>query len=99
MYELGAQRIGADAGACVFVDDLAFNLDPARELGMAVVHHTAAATTLAELDAAAGLAQRRELHHRGRGERCRGAGGVRDAPAGTDVRPLLSARAPLGRAP
>ena len=35
---------------CVFVDDLAFNLDPARELGMAVVHHTSAATTLAELE-------------------------------------------------
>ena len=43
MYELGAQRIGAEPSACVFVDDLAFNLDPARELGMAVVHHTAAA--------------------------------------------------------
>ena len=51
MYELGAQRIGAEPSACVFVDDLAFNLDPARELGMAVVHHTAAASTLAELDA------------------------------------------------
>jgi epoxide hydrolase-like predicted phosphatase len=50
MYELGAERIGAEPAACVFVDDLAFNLDPARELGMAVVHHTAAATTLAELD-------------------------------------------------
>ena len=43
MYELGAQRIGAEPAACVFVDDLAFNLDPARELGMAVVHHTSAA--------------------------------------------------------
>jgi putative hydrolase of the HAD superfamily len=50
MYELGAQRIGAEPSACVLVDDLAFNLDPARELGMAVVHHTAAATTLAELE-------------------------------------------------
>jgi len=50
MYELGAQRIGADPRACVFVDDLVFNLDPARELGMAAVHHTAAASTLAELD-------------------------------------------------
>jgi epoxide hydrolase-like predicted phosphatase len=50
MYELGAERIGAEPAACVFVDDLAFNLDPARELGMAVVHHTAAAATLAELD-------------------------------------------------
>jgi epoxide hydrolase-like predicted phosphatase len=50
MYELGAQRIGVAPEACVFVDDLAFNLDAARELGMAVVHHTSAATTLAELD-------------------------------------------------
>ena len=50
MYELGAQRIGVAPAECVFVDDLAFNLDPARELGMAVVHHTSAATTLAELE-------------------------------------------------
>ena len=48
-----ARRRSASASprrACVFVDDLAFNLDPARELGMAVVHHTSAATTLAELE-------------------------------------------------
>jgi HAD superfamily hydrolase (TIGR01509 family) len=50
MYELGAERVGVAAGQCVFVDDLAFNLDPARELGMAVVHHTSAAATLSELD-------------------------------------------------
>jgi putative hydrolase of the HAD superfamily len=50
MYELGAERIGAAPAECVFVDDLAFNLDPARELGMAAVHHTSAAETLAELD-------------------------------------------------
>jgi epoxide hydrolase-like predicted phosphatase len=50
MYELGAQRIGAAPEECVFVDDLSFNLDPARELGMAVVHHTAASSTLAELE-------------------------------------------------
>jgi putative hydrolase of the HAD superfamily len=50
MYELGARRIGVASEACVFVDDLAFNLEPARELGMAVVHHTSAATTLAELE-------------------------------------------------
>jgi epoxide hydrolase-like predicted phosphatase len=49
MYQLGAQRIGVAPAGCVFVDDLAFNLDPARELGMAVVHHTSAASTLAEL--------------------------------------------------
>ena len=50
MYELGAERVGVAADQCVFVDDLVFNLDPARELGMAVVHHTSAAATLAELD-------------------------------------------------
>jgi putative hydrolase of the HAD superfamily len=50
MYSLGAQRIGASPRECVFVDDLAFNLDPARELGMAVVHHTSAASTLDELE-------------------------------------------------
>jgi putative hydrolase of the HAD superfamily len=50
MYELGAQRIGVPPAACVFVDDLTFNLEPARELGMAVVHHTSAASTMAELE-------------------------------------------------
>jgi epoxide hydrolase-like predicted phosphatase len=49
MYALGAQRAGADPAECVFVDDLAFNLEPARELGMAVVHHTEPATTIAQL--------------------------------------------------
>jgi putative hydrolase of the HAD superfamily len=50
MYELGAERIGVAPADCIFVDDLAFNLDPALELGMAVVHHTTAAETLGELD-------------------------------------------------
>jgi epoxide hydrolase-like predicted phosphatase len=50
MYSLGAQRVGEPPERCVFVDDLAFNLEPARELGMAVVHHTQPATTLAELE-------------------------------------------------
>jgi putative hydrolase of the HAD superfamily len=50
MYELGAERIGAEPGECVFVDDLELNLGAARELGMATVHHVSAAQTLAELD-------------------------------------------------
>jgi epoxide hydrolase-like predicted phosphatase len=49
MYSLGAERAGVAAEQCVFVDDLAFNLPPAQELGMAVVHHVAAESTLAEL--------------------------------------------------
>jgi epoxide hydrolase-like predicted phosphatase len=50
IYELGAQAVGVDPGECVFVDDLPFNLAPARELGMAVVHHTGADTTIEELE-------------------------------------------------
>jgi len=56
IYELGAEAIGVDAAQCVFVDDLPFNLPPARELGMAVVHHTAPASTIAELEGLLGLA-------------------------------------------
>lgn len=50
MYALGAERAGAEPEACVYVDDLAVNLPPARELGMAVVHHTDADATIAELE-------------------------------------------------
>ncbi|MHB8659140.1 MAG: HAD family hydrolase [Solirubrobacteraceae bacterium] len=55
IYELGAERIGLDPSACVFVDDLAFNLRPAAELGMATVHHTAADQTIAELEQLLGI--------------------------------------------
>lgn len=50
MYELGAERAGAPAEACVYVDDLPFNLTPAAELGMATIHHTSAETTIPELE-------------------------------------------------
>ena len=49
MYELGAERAGVAPEACVYVDDLPFNLAPAEELGMATVHHTSAETTIPEL--------------------------------------------------
>lgn len=55
MYELGAERIGVPPAACVYVDDLPFNLPPAQELGMAVVHHRDAASTIAEIEALFGL--------------------------------------------
>jgi putative hydrolase of the HAD superfamily len=35
---------------CIFVDDLPFNLKPARELGMATVRHVKAAQTIGELE-------------------------------------------------
>lgn len=50
IYAMGADRIGVPPAACVFVDDLPFNLEPARELGMATIHHTEAAQTIAELE-------------------------------------------------
>ncbi|HTR72232.1 MAG TPA: HAD family phosphatase [Solirubrobacteraceae bacterium] len=56
MYELGAERAGVEAVACVYVDDLPHNLEPAKELGMATVHHTAAETTIPELERWLGVA-------------------------------------------
>jgi epoxide hydrolase-like predicted phosphatase len=56
MYELGAERAGIPAAQCVFVDDLDFNLTPARELGMATVHHTSAETSIPEMERLLGVA-------------------------------------------
>jgi len=55
IYELGAERIGLGPEACVFVDDLPFNLEPAAELGMATVHHTSSRETIAELERLLGI--------------------------------------------
>jgi epoxide hydrolase-like predicted phosphatase len=55
MYELGAERAGVEPAACVFVDDLPFNLSPAEELGMATIHHTSAETTIPELEGLLGV--------------------------------------------
>ncbi len=55
MYELGAERAGAPADRCVYVDDLPFNLEPAQKLGMVTIHHTSAETTIPELERLLGL--------------------------------------------
>jgi epoxide hydrolase-like predicted phosphatase len=55
IYELGAQAIGRAHAQCVFVDDLPFNLPPAQELGMAVVHHTDPGATIPELERLLGI--------------------------------------------
>lgn len=55
IYELGVSEIGLRAEECVFVDDLAFNLDPAAELGMATVHHVTPEQTIAELEELLGV--------------------------------------------
>ena len=55
MYELGAERAGAERSQCVYVDDLPFNLTPAEELGMATIHHTSAETTIPQLEELLGV--------------------------------------------
>lgn len=55
MYELGAERAGAQVEQCVFVDDLPFNLTPAEQLGMATIHHTSAEQTIPQLERLLGL--------------------------------------------
>ena len=58
IYALGAERIGLRPEDCVFVDDLPGNLKPARAMGMATVHHTAAEQTIEELEGLLGLSLR-----------------------------------------
>ncbi len=55
IYELGAQRLELAPEECVFVDDLPFNLKPAAELGMATIHHTDSAQTVAEMERLLGV--------------------------------------------
>lgn len=55
IYRIAARRLGLEPSRCVFVDDLPANLEPARELGMTVVHHTDPADTAAELARLFGL--------------------------------------------
>jgi epoxide hydrolase-like predicted phosphatase len=49
IYELGADAIGLPPNACVFVDDLPFNLPPAQELGMRTIRHRDAVDTIEQL--------------------------------------------------
>jgi putative hydrolase of the HAD superfamily len=49
IFSLTAGRLGLATSACVFVDDVARYLIPARELGMGTIHATDPRTTVAEL--------------------------------------------------
>jgi epoxide hydrolase-like predicted phosphatase len=55
IYAMAAERLGLEPTEIVFVDDLPHNLQPAREAGMAVVHHTDAEGTIAELERLLGI--------------------------------------------
>jgi putative hydrolase of the HAD superfamily len=56
IYAMGAEAIGLAPQECVFVDDLGFNLKPAKELGMATVLHSDSEQTVAELEHLLGVA-------------------------------------------
>jgi epoxide hydrolase-like predicted phosphatase len=56
IYAMGAEAIGLPPSQCVFVDDLGFNLKPAKELGMATILHTDAHATIAQLQELLGVA-------------------------------------------
>lgn len=50
IYPLAAERMGLAPHEIVFVDDLGFNLKPAKQLGMATVLHEETARTIAALE-------------------------------------------------
>jgi putative hydrolase of the HAD superfamily len=54
IYAIVLERLALPAAACAFVDDLAFNVAAARELGFAAVHFRDTAQAIAELDALVG---------------------------------------------
>jgi epoxide hydrolase-like predicted phosphatase len=55
MYERGALSVGLEPYQCVYVDDIAGNLKPARALGMTTVHHVETTSTISELSSLFGL--------------------------------------------
>ena len=55
IYAMGAESVGLAPADCVFVDDLGFNLKPAKELGMATVLHSDAPQTIVQLEALLGV--------------------------------------------
>ena len=51
IYAMVLERLELPAEACVFVDDLAVNVEAARSLGFAVVHYRDTTQAIGELDA------------------------------------------------
>jgi len=49
IFRLTADRLGVAPKRCVFVDEIAHNLEPARQLGMTVVHHVESEATARKL--------------------------------------------------
>jgi putative hydrolase of the HAD superfamily len=49
IFDIAIDKLGVPASDCLFVDDIAAYLEPARAKGMAVWHHTSTPETVAEL--------------------------------------------------
>ncbi|GAA1396748.1 HAD family hydrolase [Catellatospora coxensis] len=49
IFDLVLDKLGVPAAECLFIDDIAAYLEPARAKGMAVWHHADSAATVAEL--------------------------------------------------
>jgi putative hydrolase of the HAD superfamily len=52
IYEIMLERIGVEAGSCLFVDDVEVNCEAARELGMTAVHFRDNEQAIGEIRAA-----------------------------------------------
>jgi HAD superfamily hydrolase (TIGR01509 family) len=50
IFELALRRIGLRAGECVFIDDMAHNVDAAQQAGLAGIVHRTFDETAAELE-------------------------------------------------
>ncbi|HVP01704.1 MAG TPA: HAD family phosphatase [Solirubrobacteraceae bacterium] len=55
IYEIALERMALPASQIVFVDDLAGNLKPAQDLGMATVHHVSAQQSVPQLERLLGM--------------------------------------------
>jgi putative hydrolase of the HAD superfamily len=55
---LAANKLAVPLERIVFVDDIAANLQPAQELGIAVIHHVGPGGTVRELERLLGLPDR-----------------------------------------
>ena len=58
IYDIALGRMALPAEQIVFVDDLPGNLKPARDLGMATLHHTSAEQSVPELERLFGITLR-----------------------------------------
>jgi len=58
IYDIALRRMALPAPEIVFVDDLPGNLKPARDLGMATLHHTSAEQSVPELERLFGITLR-----------------------------------------